>query len=266
MMSCDESGEGEIGTMDSTRRLALVTGTSSGIGAALARALLDDGWTVIGMSRRQASIGSHHYRHIAVDIGYLEALTELAENDLRPVISDGGWERVALVNNAAISGEKKGVEDTDPEHFMQLLGVNTVAPIYLMGYIARVTPPAVSLRIVNVSSGAAVRAFPGLGDYCTSKAALRMAGMVLAKELESELRPGGRRADAAVFSYDPGVVDTPMQSASRASSLEEFPWGQPFKDFAAQGMLEKPEDVVGPIVEFVSGDGQESFVEARSGS
>lgn len=245
------------------RRLALVTGTSSGIGAALAAALLERGWTVIGLARRAADFGHPRYRHIALDLADLEALETVARQDLEPVVADTRWARIALVNNAALSGQSKGLEHTEPGSLEELLAVNTAAPMFLMGFVTRVAPPAVPLRIVNVSSGAAVRAFPGLGDYCASKAALRMAGMALAAELDSDQRPGGCRADAAVFSYEPGVVDTPMQTASRSHSAEEFPWVQPFKDFAAQGMLAQPEAVIGEIVGFVEGDVHETFVERR---
>ncbi|UCC13668.1 MAG: SDR family NAD(P)-dependent oxidoreductase [Gammaproteobacteria bacterium] len=251
--------------MGSSDRLAIVTGTSSGIGAALATALLADDWTVVGMARRDAGIEHPLYSHIAVDLGDIDGLKRVAVNDLRPLATDARWERVALVNNAAISGGKHGLEGTDPDELAHLLIVNTVSPIYLMGFIAGTVLPAVALRIVNISSGAAVRAFPGLGDYCTSKAALRMAGMVMAAEFESDKRPGGLRTNAAVFSYEPGVVDTPMQTASRSKSLEEFPWGQPFKDFKEQGLLEQPEDVIGEVTEFISGDGQDAFVERRFG-
>jgi benzil reductase ((S)-benzoin forming) len=251
--------------MGCSDRLAIVTGTSSGIGAALANALLTDGWTVVGLARREAGIDHSSYRHVAVDLGDIDALKRVAANDLGTLVTDARWTRVALVNNAAISGGKHGLEETDPEELAHLLIVNAVSPIYLMGFIAGTVLPAAALRIVNISSGAAVRAFPGLGDYCTSKAALRMAGMVMAEELASELRPGGRRVNAAVFSYEPGVVDTPMQTASRASSLEEFPWGQPFKDFKEQGLLEKPEDVIGEVAEFIAGDDQDTFVEKRFG-
>ena len=247
------------------QRLAIVTGTSSGIGASLAGALLGMDWSVIGLARRAVDLDHLRYRHIAVDLGDLGALEEVAERELRPVVAEDRWGRVALVNNAALSGESKGLEDIAAGQLQGLIAVNTVAPTYLMGFVASATPPAVPLRIVNVSSGAAVRAFPGMGDYCASKAALRMAGMVMAAELDSELRPGGRREDAGVFSYEPGVVDTPMQTAARSHSLEDSPWSQPFKDFAAQGMLEKPEDVVGEIVEFVSGDGPDPFTERRYG-
>jgi len=246
-------------------RLAIVTGTSSGIGAALAQALLDEEWTVIGLARRAVDLGHLRYRHVAVDLGDVGALASVAEQALRPLVMEDRWARVALVNNAALSGESKGLEDCEPGQLQHLLAVNTVAPMYLMGFVARVSPPSVPLRIVNISSGAAVSAFPGLGDYCASKAALRMAGMVMAAELGSDLRPGGRREDAAVFSYEPGVVDTPMQTAARSHSLEDSPWSQPFKEFAAQGMLEKPEDVVREIVAFAGGDGHEAFVERRYG-
>ena len=245
------------------RRLALVTGTSSGIGAALAPALLERGWTVIGLARREADVDHERYRHVALDLADIGALETAAMQELEPAISDVGWSRVALVNNAALSGQSKGLEHTAPGPLHEMLAVNTTAPMFLMGLAARVTPPAVPLRIVNVSSGAAVRAFPGLGDYCASKAALRMAGMALAEELASDQRPGGRRADAAVFSYEPGVVDTPMQTASRSHSEEAFPWVQPFKDFAEQGMLVSPEAVIGEIVDFVEGDAREVFVERR---
>ena len=120
-------------------------------------------------------------------------------------------------------------------------------------------------ELLLISTGAAVHAFPGLGDYGASKAALRMAGMIMAEELSSDHRPGGKRPDAAVLSYEPGVVDTDMQVQARSPAGGESPWNQPFKDFAAQGVLERPEDVVGNIVDFLSGEGSQPFVERRYG-
>jgi NAD(P)-dependent dehydrogenase (short-subunit alcohol dehydrogenase family) len=254
---------GLVSSHSNENALALVTGTSSGIGAALAPALLERGWTVIGLARRAADFGHPAYRHIVLDLADLDALGKTAGRELEPLLAEGRRSRVALVNNAALSGQSRGLEYTEPESLRELMAVNTVAPIFLMGFVTRVTPPSVPLRIVNISSGAAVRAFPGLGDYCASKAALRMAGMALAEELVSDQRPGGRREDAAVLSYEPGVVDTPMQTAARSHSAEEFPWVQPFKEFAAQGMLAPPEAVIGEIVDFVEGDGAETFVERR---
>ena len=89
--------------------------------------------------------------------------------------------------------------------------------------------------------------------------------MVLATELDSDERPGGRRKDAAIFSYEPGVVDTAMQENTRSTTTAEFPWNQPFKDFATEGMLHKADEVIGEVVDFLSGGSDETFVEKRYG-
>jgi benzil reductase ((S)-benzoin forming) len=245
--------------------IAVVTGTSSGIGAALADSLLRNDWSVIGLSRRQAAIRSSHYHHLQVDLGNISSLRVFADEQLKPMIADTPWRRVGLVNNAAMTGELSGLEESDPDQLARLFAVNTVAPVFLMGFITRIVSPKTCLRIVNISSGAAVSAYPGLGGYGSSKAALRLAGMVLATELESDERPGGPRTDAAILSYEPGVVDTAMQEETRSTTTAEFPWNQPFKDFATEGMLHRPEEVIGEVVDFLSGDSGETFVEKRYG-
>lgn len=253
-----------IDTVES-QRLVIVSGTSSGIGAALAHALLLDGWTVVGIARRQAEFDSPRYQHLTADLGDPAQLRTLTGKQLAPLLGETHWRRVGLVNNAALIGTLRGMEDLTPSKLTDAFAVNTIAPMYLMGFVARTALPDASLRIVNVSTGAAVRPFPGLGDYGASKAALRMAGMIMAEELSSENRPGGRHRDAAVLSYEPGVVDTDMQVQARSPAGGQSPWNQPFKDFAAQGVLERPEDVVGNIVDFLSGDCDEPFVERRYG-
>ncbi len=248
-----------------SEQLAIVTGTSSGIGAALAQRLLADGWHVVGLARRDVDLGHREYEHVQLDLANLHALETLAEKRLAPLMREPRWQRVGLVNNAAIAGPQSGVERTDPKELARLLAVNTVAPTYLMGVAVRAVPVATPLRIANVSSGAAVRTVPGLGDYSASKAGLRMTSMALAMELESAQRPGGPRPNAAVLSYQPGVVDTPMQVEARSGTPEEAPWNQLFKDFAEQGMLQPPEAVIGPIVTFLGSESSPAFVEKRFG-
>src|SRR5207245_9339934 len=128
-------------------------------------------------------------------------------------------------------------------------------PLWLMGFVIKRAKAPV--RVVNLSSGAAVRAFPGLAAYCASKAALRMAGMAVSAEVEKDLN---------ILSYAPGVVDTEMQLATRSKSLEEFPWGETFRRFHAEGRLVSPELPAADIVKFLEGDGGERFVEARRGA
>ena len=232
-------------------RLALVTGTSSGIGAAVARALLERGWDVVGIARRKPQLDGARYRHLALDLSDVPAATAAIERELGARLPQQSWQRVGLVNNAAI-GLSGRVQKLDAAELLRSYALNAVMPLWLMGFIIeRAKAP---VRVVNVSSGAAVRAFPGLAAYCASKAALRMAGMSVAAEVESDL---------SILSYEPGVVDTEMQLATRSRPLEEFPWGETFRRYHAEGRLVAPELPAADIVEFLESDGGERFTERR---
>ena len=248
--------------MPSSPRLAFVTGTSSGIGAAAASQLLDAGWTVVGFSRRDVDDRHERYRHVAVDLGDLQALRTLAEPAMAPIARERRWSRVGLVNNAAATGSMLPLEDLDPNGFAGLLAVNVIAPVFLMGVVVRATPPDTPVRIVNVSTGAAVQAFPGIGEYGSSKAALRLASMTFVAEMASGERPGGPRDDVAVLSYQPGIVDTPMQVSARAPR----PHNRMFVDFHEQGRLLRPGAPAREIVEFLASDPPEPFAERRFGA
>ena len=236
-------------------RMAVVTGTSSGIGAAVATDLVARGWEVVGIARRAAAIASPGYRHLALDLQDVPTAVIAIERELGAWLQGRAWQRVALVNNAA-SALLGPVQKLDAAQMLRSYAVNAVIPIWLMGFVVERCRPGTRLRIVNLSSGAAVRPFPGLAAYCSSKAALRMAGMVFAAELES---------DVSILSYEPGVVDTEMQLAARSKSVAEFPWVGTFQDFAAGGALVAPQIPAGEIVEFLESDGSARFVERRRG-
>lgn len=244
-------------------RLALVTGTSRGIGSAVAARLIERGWNVVGIARHPGTINHSHYRHVAFDLADTAALADTLERELGSIVSAVRWRRVGLVNNAAMSGELGPVEAIDPVDLLQLSAVNWVAPVWLIGFLIRHTHATTALRIVNVSSGAAVQAFAGLSAYCSSKAALRMAGMVIAKELDSTLRRTPAPEDTSILSYEPGIVDTEMQTAARTRPLPANPWGVLFRDFAVNGALVPPTAPAAEIVAFLEGDGEPTFVERR---
>ena len=248
--------------MSAGNRLALVSGTSSGIGAAVARLLVADGWSVIGLSRTDPGYSDPKYRHVRADLVDLAGLRETVDGELASVVAGTSWQRIGLVNNAASVGLLMPLEKTDPLKVAEVLALNTVAPIFLMGFLIRVAPAAIPLRIVNVSSGAATQAFPGFGDYSTSKAALRMASMVFAAELASAERPGGARDDVEILSYSPGIVDTPMQQSARAPR----PWNGMFVDFHQRGQLVPPEAPAREVADFLAGNGGQHFVERRYGT
>jgi benzil reductase ((S)-benzoin forming) len=166
------------------------------------------------------------------------------------------------VNNAADVALLGQVDQLKPAGMLQAYAVNTVAPVLLMGWVLRTASPGTPVRIVNVSSGAGVEPIPGLGAYGSTKAALRLAGMVLAAELDLR-SAGGARRDATVWSYEPGVVETPMQEAVRTATAETVPIVQVFKNLSAQGQLRPAEVPATEIVSYVESDGHPGFSEQR---
>jgi benzil reductase ((S)-benzoin forming) len=251
-----------MGTSD--RRFCLVTGTSSGIGTAVARLLLERDWTVCGVARRPAPIEHDLYEHVVLDLGQIGELDSVLGPRLRARLSDAP-SRVGLVNNAASADLLGPVEEIDPVRLQAVLAVNTVAPVVLTALISRFCPPHAALRVVNVSSGAAVSAFPGLAAYAASKAALRMAGMVTAAEWSSDLPRGRTHRNAAVISYEPGIVDTDMQTLARSHDPARFPWVGMFQAFADRGLLSPAEAPAREIVAFLETDGHPAFCERRLG-
>jgi len=113
---------------------------------------------------------------------------------------------------------------------------------------------------VNVSTGAAVRALPGLGAYGSAKAALLMAGQVLAAELDMSHGQGGAPRDVSIMSFEPGLVDTEMQAAVRSSSADTLPILDFFKQAAAEGRLVPPAVPAAAIADYVEADGNPTFV------
>jgi NAD(P)-dependent dehydrogenase (short-subunit alcohol dehydrogenase family) len=245
-------------------RVAIVTGASSGIGAAVADDLLRRGWRVFGVSRRAAPFTTDAFVHVAADLSDPSTACAAIERDVIPSLTRDGWSRIGLVNNAADAGVLGPVERIGATDLQRTLTTNVVLPVWLMGVVVARGPASVARRIVNVSSGAAVRAFPGLAAYGASKAALRLAGMALAEELRSPKRTRDVH-DFGILSYEPGIVDTPMQTRTRAMSPDDFPWVDLFVDFAAKGALVPPTAPAAEIVAFLESDNPPPFSERRLG-
>jgi benzil reductase ((S)-benzoin forming) len=241
-----------------TNRIAIVTGTSSGIGEALAKKLLSENWNVVGVARSPAALAGSGYRHIQSDLGDLNSLVETLIPRLKELFQGRKWDRVALINNAASTGQLRDMEESDPRVLAATLTTNTVAPAALMGSLARICPADTPLRIVNISSGLAHFALPGCQDYCISKAGLHMAGQVFA----AEQRNSGM-TQRAVLSFSPGTVATKMQQKLRNESGDDFSSVAVFEDFHSTGQLVSPEDVIGPVVSFLDADDVPAFSEVQ---
>ena len=241
-----------------THQIAIVTGTSSGIGEAVARRLLSENWNVVGIARSPVAWSESGYRHIQSDLGDLDVLVDSLIPCLKEIVQGRLWDRVALINNAASTGQLRDMESSDPRVLAGTLTTNTVTPAALMGLLADICHADTPLRIVNISSGLAHFALPGCQDYCISKAGLHMAGQVFAAEQENS----GMR-QRAVLSFSPGTVATGMQKKLRNAPADDFASAGVFENFHSEGQLVSPQNVTEPVISFLDDDDPSGFKEVQ---
>ncbi len=250
--------------MDLPDRVCLVTGTSSGIGLAVAEELLRRGWEVAGVARRPAPLHHARYRHLRLDLADLASLESALDGPFGAALALAGRARVGLVNGAASVEPVGPLASLPAPGIARALAVGAATPIWLLGWFLR-SARATRLRVVNVSSGAARRPYAGWSAYCASKAALRMAGEVAGAEAR-EYAPGSvMTTDLAVVSYEPGVVDTGMQAVVRGSLAAAFPQVRRFLDLHARGELHPPSRPAAEIADLLEADDLPPFSERRLG-
>lgn len=242
-------------------KFAFVTGTSTGIGLATARALLKNGWIVFGTARRDCPIKNKNYKHVNADLSditsFKPALTVLLRDQFDL------YKRIVLINNAAVAGNLVTMDNYEPEELQNIITINYIVPVWLMGFFVSRINQETELQIVNISSGAARKAFPGMAGYCSTKAALKMAGETLAAELK--IKSSNENPRISILSYEPGVVETNMQVQARSASLEDFPAGKMFRSFKEAEMLASPGVVALELVEFIEKGFESVFTEKRFG-
>lgn len=229
-------------------RYAVVTGTSRGIGAAVASELLARGWDVAGCARGDAApaVAAHDaYEHARVDLTDPAAVEAWFER----LLDGRGARALALVNNAATIEPVGPLADPTIAALRDALTVNVAVPLALTGRALARASSGARVRVVNVSSGAAHRAIAGWAAYCASKAALHMASDVQGVELAATARHAGH--DVAVCSFSPGVVATEMQAAIRASDDADFPDVAQFVALNDEGRLLAPEQPASALVDWI---------------
>ena len=245
-------------------RICLVTGTSSGIGLAVAEELLRRGWDVAGVARRAAPLHHARYRHLRLDLADTARMEEAFEGAFGDALALDGRARVGLVNGAATL-EPVGPTGAAPAAGLaRAFALNAVAPIWLLGFFLRRARGG-KLRVVDVSSGAARRPYAGWSAYCATKAALRMAGEVVGEEARSFAPGTALPVDLSLVSYEPGVVDTEMQASVRGALAEAFPQVGRFLDLHASGKLHPPSSPAMEIAALLESDGLPPFSERRLG-
>ncbi|QDV05751.1 Benzil reductase ((S)-benzoin forming) [Planctomycetes bacterium Poly30] len=246
-------------------RIALVTGCSRGVGAALAAELLRRNWRVHGISRSAppAELIEDGLVHLPLDLSDVDAVGEHFHasfaNDLHLEAAD----QIALVNNAGVLAMAP-TQGLDLRQMDAAFRVNVTVPAWLMGWFVQHTPEITRLDLVNLSSGAASSAYPGWLTYCTSKAALRMAGRVVAADVAEQLALSDRPIH--VLDYAPGVVATEMQAEIRSAAPSSFPRSERFHDLYEQDQLADPSAPAGEIADLLERRNPPAYDERRLGS
>ncbi len=218
-------------------RTAVITGSSRGIGYAVAQALGLDGFNVVIVGTRE----SESYRKALEwfekkNIAHIYVQADISKNeDRKKIITETlqAFSRIdVLINNAGVAPlQRKDLLEMDEESYDRVMNINTKAPMFLTQLAAKemLRQPAEtrSCVIVNITSCSSVVSSVSRGEYCISKAAQSMLTTLYADRLAAEGIP--------VFEVRPGVIQTDMTSAVKekydkliAEGLFPMPrWGTP---------------------------------------
>jgi 3-oxoacyl-[acyl-carrier protein] reductase len=222
-------------------RVALITGASRGIGAAIARAFAAEGATLLLCARsegvetlaRELDAANRPVRAMRGDVGDPAFARELITSARR---QHGRLD--VLVNNAGILRQGLiGMTTTD--QMRELLDVNVLAVMMLTQYASRVMDSRRSPSIVNLASIAGTQGMEGVRSSAASKAAVVGYTLATAKELA----PKGIRVNAVA----PGFIDTDMVRGVAPD------WYERRLQSIRMGRIGTPDDVAGVVV-FLASD------------
>ncbi len=184
--------------MNGAPPVAVVTGGSSGIGRAIARALAGRGWHCVLLAR-----GEERLRRAAEEIGCEHEVCDVSEREQVDRTSAVVLERhpavKLLVNNAGIPG-RSGFTDADPERIELVTRVNYLGGVWCLRAFLPALERAAPADVVNVASAAGAVTAGTSGPYSASK----HAQVAFSRSVAAELQPRGIRVHTVL----PGFVET----------------------------------------------------------
>ncbi|NJN50305.1 MAG: glucose 1-dehydrogenase [Polaribacter sp.] len=222
---------------DLKNKVAIITGSSKGIGKAIAKGLAQNGVKVVISSRNQEAcdevVNEFRLENLeAVGIACHIADTQQCKNLIDKTVEAFGSIDI-LVNNAAINPTYGPIENVDPTIFDKIMEVNVKAPWVLSNMVLPFMQKNKSGSIINIASVEALTPGFGLGIYSTSKAALLM----LTKNQAKEWGQYGITANAIC----PGLIQTKFSAAlwTNEKLLNKLEKSIP------SGRMGQPEEMVG---------------------
>ncbi|MBJ8007318.1 MULTISPECIES: (S)-benzoin forming benzil reductase [Bacillus cereus group] len=229
-------------------RYVIVTGTSQGLGEAIAVQLLEENTTVISISRREnkkltkiAVQNNSNCIFHSIDLQDVHNL-ETHFNEAFSSIQKDNVSSIHLINNAGTVAPIKPIEKSESEQFITNVHINLIAPMILTSTFMKQTKDwKLDKRIINISSGAGKNPYFGWGAYCTTKAGVNMFTQCVATEEVEKEYP------VKTVAFAPGVVDTNMQAQIRETNKEDFINLERFTALKEEGKLLSPEYVAKAI-------------------
>jgi glucose 1-dehydrogenase len=229
-------------------KVAVVTGSGSGIGQAIAERLAQEGADCVidyrdhveeaDGTRSKIEVAGGKAVIVQADVSVLSDCTNLIES---------AWKQLGscdiLVNNAGIEKAADFVDVTEAD-YDAVLDVNLKGAFFLtQAFVRRLRDAKKPGRVINISSVHEDMVFPHFSTYCASKGAMRM----LMRDLAVELGPLG----ITVNNIAPGAIDTPINK----SLLADKPKLDALLANIPLGRLGKPEEVAGVAAFLASDDG-----------
>ncbi len=223
-----------------SERVALVTGSSRGIGRGIATALAERGWHLVINYRRNKTAAEETKAVIeALGIGAFIVQADMANlRDLERLVTATleHFGRIdLLVNNAGIGPRKRvDILQVGEESYDEVLAINLKGPFFLTQRVANEMIAQVEQdlienpKIVNISSLSAYTSSPARAEYCISKAGMSMLTALWADRLAKfginvyEIRPGIIQTDLTAVvkdKYDRLIYEEGLTPIQR--------WGQP---------------------------------------
>jgi uncharacterized protein len=217
----------------------VITGASSGIGEAIARALAARGWQTVLLARREERL-----RALADELGGEYEVCDVSDRDAVDRVAAAVRERHPqvrlLVNNAGIPGRADFV-GIEPERLEEVLRVNYLGSVWCLRAFLPALEAAGRSDVVNIVSVAGTVAFPPSGPYSAAK----HAQLAFSRATAAELRGRGIR----VHTVNPGFVET-----------EGFPQATVLRSRLLRRAVVGPDRVARHVLRVLDRDRRESFV------
>lgn len=220
----------------------LITGTSKGIGEALAQKILQEGNTVLGVARsRSDKLQSSNYHHLSFDLTETSRFDMIVEK-INEIVVGQPFDFLCLINNASATRPLGPIEKCLPDEIEMHVKIGLIAPMILTSlFIRRFQDDKIRKKVAFISSGAAFHTLADMSIYSSSKAGLYMFGQGVGIEQQD------KASGVEVNSIGPGMVETAMQQTVRSRSRDEFATAGYFKQAFEEGKVQEPDVVAEKI-------------------